>query len=55
MTKLGQGSKKKARKAAFLKRQEKRKGEIDFQKRWLESVEKGNIEETAKLMGIRLR
>lgn len=55
MTKLGQGSKKKARKAAYLKRKEKRQAEADMKMRFFGALSEGNIEETARLMGVRLK
>jgi hypothetical protein len=54
MNKQFQGSKKKARKAAYLKRMAIKQERIDKNKRIQDSVRAGNIEETARLLGIRL-
>jgi hypothetical protein len=55
MNKQLQGSKKKARKKAYLKRQAMKQARIDKAKMITDSIRAGNIDETARLLGIRLK
>jgi len=50
-----QGSKKKARKAAFLERQAMRESRRQSQRRYIDARNSGNIEEMADAMGVKLR
>jgi hypothetical protein len=52
MNKQFQGSKKKARKMNFLKRQLRREGE---KQKFQRAMESGSIEEMASVMGVKLR
>ena len=55
MNKQYQGSKKKARKKAYLERQERKQKDIEKRRIYYEAMNSGNIEQIADAMGIRLK
>ncbi len=55
MNKQNQGSKKKARKVFFLKRQEKRNNLLEKQRKYDEAMNSGNLQTMADAMGIKLK
>lgn len=55
MNKQNQGSKKKARKENFLKRQQKRKDILEKQIKYNEAMNSGNLQTMADAMGIKLK
>jgi len=54
MDKRYQGNKKKATKAAFLEREEKRQHKKFSKEQWDKAMEADNIGEAAKMLGIKL-